>query len=80
VRLPLPIGTGLELQASLNVLAWNQVATIYLTILATVALREWLSARVPPRAQAIVDRDGSTRSNAAQSGGRFGSRAAQAKN
>jgi len=39
-------GLGLKLQASLNVLAWNQVTTIFLVILATVALSEWVSARV----------------------------------
>jgi len=39
-------GLGLKLQAALNTLAWNQVATILLVILATVALSEWISARV----------------------------------
>lgn len=39
-------GIGLKLQASLNVLAWNQVTVIFLVILATVALSEWVSARV----------------------------------
>jgi phosphonate transport system permease protein len=39
-------GLGLKLQASLNVLAWNQVTMIFLVILATVALSEWVSARV----------------------------------
>lgn len=39
-------GIGLKLQASLNVLAWNQVTTIFLVILATVALSEWVSAKV----------------------------------
>jgi len=39
-------GLGLKLQASLNTLAWNQVTTIFLVILATVALSEWISARV----------------------------------
>jgi phosphonate transport system permease protein len=29
-----------------NVLAWNQVTTIFLVILATVLLGEWVSARV----------------------------------
>jgi phosphonate transport system permease protein len=37
---------GLKLQASLNTLAWNQVTTILLVILATVAVSEWISARV----------------------------------
>jgi len=39
-------GLGLKLQASLNTLAWSQVTTILLVILATVALSEWISARV----------------------------------
>ena len=39
-------GLGLKLQASLNTLAWNQVTTILLVILATVAVSEWISARV----------------------------------
>lgn len=39
-------GIGLKLQASLNVLAWNQVTVIFLVILGTVALSEWVSARV----------------------------------
>jgi phosphonate transport system permease protein len=39
-------GIGLELQASVNVLAWNQVTTIFLVILATVLLSEAVSARV----------------------------------
>jgi phosphonate transport system permease protein len=39
-------GLGLKLQASLNTLAWNQVTTILLLILATVAVSEWISARV----------------------------------
>jgi phosphonate transport system permease protein len=39
-------GIGLQLQASVNVLAWNQVTTIFLVILATVLASEWFSARV----------------------------------
>lgn len=39
-------GLGLKLQASLNTLAWPQVTTILLVILATVVLSEWVSARV----------------------------------
>ena len=39
-------GLGLQLQASLNVLAWPQVTMIILVILATVVLSEWVSARV----------------------------------
>jgi phosphonate transport system permease protein len=39
-------GIGLELQSSVNVLAWNQVTMIFIVILATVLLSEWVSARV----------------------------------
>ena len=39
-------GIGLQLQASLNVLAWPQVTLILLAILATVLISEWVSARV----------------------------------
>ena len=39
-------GIGLQLQASLNVLAWPQVSVILIAILATVLLSEWVSARV----------------------------------
>jgi len=39
-------GLGLKLQASLNVLAWNQVTVIFIVILATVLLSEWVSAKV----------------------------------
>ncbi len=39
-------GLGLQLQASLNVLAWPQVTMILLVILATVVFSEWISARV----------------------------------
>jgi phosphonate transport system permease protein len=39
-------GLGLKLQASLNTLAWSQVTAILLVILATVAVSEWISARV----------------------------------
>ena len=39
-------GIGALLQASLNVLAWPQVLLIILVILATVAVSEWVSARV----------------------------------
>ncbi|MGI6244538.1 MAG: phosphonate ABC transporter, permease protein PhnE [Pseudochelatococcus sp.] len=39
-------GLGLNLQSSLNVLAWPQVTTIFLVILATVIVSEWVSARV----------------------------------
>jgi len=39
-------GIGLQLQASLNVLAWSQVTVIFFVILATVVLSEWVSAKV----------------------------------
>jgi len=39
-------GIGLQLQASLNVLAWPQVTLILLVILATVVVSEWVSAKV----------------------------------
>lgn len=39
-------GIGLNLQASLNVLAWPQVTLIFVVVLATVVLSEWVSARV----------------------------------
>lgn len=39
-------GIGIQLQASVNNLAWNQVSVIFLAILATVVISEWVSARV----------------------------------
>jgi phosphonate transport system permease protein len=39
-------GIGLNLQASLNVLAWPQVTLIFIVILATVVASEWISAKV----------------------------------
>ncbi len=39
-------GIGMQMQASINVLAWPQVTTIFVMILATVVVSEWLSARV----------------------------------
>ena len=39
-------GIGLQLQASLSVLAWPQVTLIFIVILATVAVSEWVSAKV----------------------------------
>ncbi|MEX5729971.1 phosphonate transport system permease protein [Rhodovulum iodosum] len=39
-------GIGLQLQSSLNVLAWPQVSLILLVILAFVVLSEWVSAKV----------------------------------
>lgn len=44
-------GIGLQLQSSLNVLAWPQVTLIFVVILATVVLSEWVSAKVR---QAVV--------------------------
>jgi phosphonate transport system permease protein len=39
-------GIGMQLQSSLNVLAWPQVMLILLVILATVVVSEWVSAKV----------------------------------
>ncbi|KAA6183777.1 phosphonate ABC transporter, permease protein PhnE [Thiohalocapsa marina] len=39
-------GIGLQLKASVDVLAWPQVTLIFIVILATVIASEWLSARV----------------------------------
>lgn len=39
-------GIGLQLQASVNTLAWNQVTVIFLAILSSVVLSEWVSARI----------------------------------
>jgi phosphonate transport system permease protein len=39
-------GIGLQLQASLNTLAWPQVTVILLAIFATVLVSEWVSAKV----------------------------------
>lgn len=39
-------GIGLQLSASLNVLAWPQVSLILLVILAAVIVSEWVSAKV----------------------------------
>ncbi len=39
-------GIGLQLMASVNVLAWPQVTMIFIAILATVVASEWLSAKV----------------------------------
>ena len=39
-------GIGLQLSASLNVLAWPQVSLILLVILCAVVLSEWVSAKV----------------------------------
>ena len=39
-------GLGIQLNASLSTLAWNQVAMIFIVILGTVLISEWVSARV----------------------------------
>lgn len=39
-------GIGMQLQASINTLAWPQVSMILILILGTVVVSEWLSARV----------------------------------
>jgi len=39
-------GIGMQMQASINVLAWPQVTMIFILILGTVLVSEWLSARV----------------------------------
>ncbi|MFC3852915.1 phosphonate ABC transporter, permease protein PhnE [Salinispirillum marinum] len=39
-------GIGVQLQASMNVLAWPQVTLIILVVLATVVFSEWVSASV----------------------------------
>lgn len=39
-------GIGLQLDASINTLAWTQVSIILLVILATVIVSEWVSAKV----------------------------------
>jgi len=39
-------GIGLELSHSLNTLAWSQVSLIFMVILSTVVLSEWISAKV----------------------------------
>lgn len=39
-------GIGLQLQSSLNTLAWSQVSVIFILILATVVVSEWVSAKV----------------------------------
>lgn len=39
-------GIGLQLQSSLNVLAWSQVSVIFALILGTVIISEWVSSKV----------------------------------
>ncbi len=38
-------GIGMELQASIDTLAWSQVSVLFLLILSTVVLSEWVSAK-----------------------------------
>ncbi|MCB1647217.1 MAG: ABC transporter permease subunit, partial [Pseudomonadales bacterium] len=42
-------GIGLQLQASINIVAWQQVSVILLCILGTVIFSEWISAKVRAR-------------------------------
>ena len=42
-------GIGLQLSASLNVLAWPQVSLILIVILVAVVISEWISAKVMAR-------------------------------
>jgi len=39
-------GLGIQLNASLSTLAWNQVAMNFIVILGTVVISEWLSVKV----------------------------------
>ena len=39
-------GIGLQLNGSINTLAWTQVSMILLVILGTVIISEWISAKV----------------------------------
>ena len=39
-------GIGVQLNASINVLAWTQVSTILIVILGTVFVSEYISAKV----------------------------------
>ncbi len=39
-------GIGLQMNASINNLAWGQVATVFVLIFATVIISEWVSAKV----------------------------------
>lgn len=39
-------GIGLQMNASINNLAWGQVATVFVLIFATVIVSEWVSAKV----------------------------------
>ncbi len=39
-------GIGLQLSASMNILAWPRVSLILFAILVTVVVSEWVSAKV----------------------------------
>ena len=39
-------GIGLQLEASISQLAWREASVIFLVILVTVLVSEWLSARI----------------------------------
>jgi phosphonate transport system permease protein len=39
-------GIGLQMNASINNLAWGEVATVFVLIFATVVVSEWVSAKV----------------------------------
>jgi phosphonate transport system permease protein len=39
-------GIGVNLESSMNTLAWPQVTLILLVILATVVVSEWVSAKI----------------------------------
>jgi len=39
-------GIGLQMQASMNVLAWPQVSLLLIVILVAVLISEWVSAKV----------------------------------
>ncbi len=42
-------GIGLQLQASINILAWKQVVVVLILILGTVVISEWVTARIRKR-------------------------------
>src|SRR3546814_17660402 len=41
-------GIGLQLNASINLLAWTPVSVILLVLIATVVVSEWVPAKVRP--------------------------------
>jgi len=42
-------GIGVKLEAALNTLAWPKVTMLLIVILATVAVSEWVTAKVRER-------------------------------